>query len=91
MLYTPIMCSCACLQEFTVRAVDLYVTNITVRVVPTEDDPAWLLDNIKIVNESNGNEAVFYHSNWLDHDTPSVNIWRNNPMVDYTVGGGPAF
>jgi hypothetical protein len=43
-------------QEFTVRAVDMYVTNITVRLVPTEDDPAWLMDNIKVGGGTEGGQ-----------------------------------
>jgi hypothetical protein len=43
------------------------------------------LSYTQVVNESGGTESFFYHSNWLDFDTPSVNIWRNNPLVDYTV------
>ena len=29
--------------------------------------------------------STFHHSNWLDNDTPSVTLWRNNPPTEYKV------
>ncbi|KAJ9531823.1 hypothetical protein QJQ45_021974, partial [Haematococcus lacustris] len=73
-------------QEYEVKGLDVgTITAITLRILPSEQDPAWMLEGVKAVNESTGSSAEFFYSGWLDKNTPTAELWRSNPLVDFEV------
>ncbi|GFH08766.1 uncharacterized protein HaLaN_03786, partial [Haematococcus lacustris] len=73
-------------QEYEVKGLDVgTITAITLRIQPSEQDPAWMLEGVKAVNESTGSSAEFFYSGWLDKNTPTAELWRSNPFVDFEV------
>lgn len=73
-------------EVFHVMAPDVgNISSVTLRVTPTDTDPSWHLDHLDIINASSGYSGSFYHSNWLNKDTPSVCMYVNTPTVEYKV------
>ncbi len=56
-----------------------------VRIEPTEDDPAWMLDKIEVTNTNGGYESQFYYGSWFNGEQKEDTLYRNNPLTEYKV------
>ena len=73
-------------SDFTVQSTDVgYLSSITIRMVPSANDPDWGLDSIDVTNLGNGSTASFTYGNRLNTETTSASIYKTVPLTDYSV------